>query len=43
MIYGYIIAPKDEEIELMEFASEKATDILLDYGYHISVITRKLE
>mgnify|MGYP001594838913 CR=1 FL=1 len=38
-----ITAPKDEEreIELREFASEKATDILLDYGYHISVMPTK--
>ena len=35
-----IATPKDEEreIELVEFASEKTTDILLDYGYHISIM-----
>ena len=39
-----ITAPRDEkkEMELREIASEKATDILLDYGYHISIMpTRK--
>ncbi len=35
---------KEREIELVEFASEKATDILLDYRYHISIMpTQKLE
>ncbi len=31
---------KDEDrlIELIKFFSEKCTDILLDYGYHISVM-----
>ncbi len=41
-----VTAPENEdrEIELVEFASEKATDILLDYGYHISIMpTQKLE
>lgn len=41
-----ITAPKDEEreIELREFASEMATDILLEYGYHISIMPmRKLK
>ncbi len=35
-----ITAPNDEEreIELRAFASEKATDILLDYGYHFSIM-----
>ena len=33
-----ITAPHDEEreIELRAFASDKATDILVNYGYHIS-------
>ncbi len=35
---------EEREIELIEFASNKATDILLDYGYHISVMpTQPLE
>ncbi|OQY27391.1 MAG: hypothetical protein B6243_13035 [Anaerolineaceae bacterium 4572_5.2] len=29
---------EEREMELVEFASEKATDILLDYGYHISIM-----
>ena len=35
-----ITAPKDEdiEIELREFASDKTTDILLDYGYHMLIM-----
>ncbi len=35
-----ITAPEDEdrEIELRTFASDKATDILLDYGYHMLVM-----
>ncbi len=32
---------EDREIELIEFASAKTADILLDYGYHISVMPRK--
>ncbi len=35
---------EDREMELVEFASEKAMDILLDYGYHISIMpTQTLE
>ncbi|HLC15279.1 MAG TPA: hypothetical protein VJL89_03525 [Thermodesulfovibrionia bacterium] len=35
-----VTAPKDEdkEIELREFASDKTTDILLDYGYHMLIM-----
>ncbi len=35
-----ITAPEDEdrEIELREFGSDKVTDILLDYGYHMLVM-----
>jgi hypothetical protein len=35
-----VTAPKDEdkEIELRAFASDKTTDILIDYGYHILVM-----
>jgi len=29
---------EDREIELTEFFSEKSTDILMDYGYHILVM-----
>jgi hypothetical protein len=39
-----VSAPEDEdrEIEMREFASDKATDILMDYGYHMLVMpTRK--
>ncbi|MCP4110225.1 MAG: hypothetical protein GY749_32670 [Desulfobacteraceae bacterium] len=38
-IWVNIIYPEDEdrEIEMGEMASEISTDILLDYGYHISV------
>ena len=32
---------EDREIELIEFASAKTADILLDYGYHISVMPRR--
>ena len=40
-----VTAPEDEdrEIELVEFASEKATEILLDYGYHISIMPTQKE
>lgn len=36
-----IIMPEDEdrEIELREMAAEISTDILLDYGYHILIIS----
>jgi len=36
-------APEDEdrEIKLRRFGSEKATDILLDYGYHMLVMPRR--
>ena len=35
-----VTAPDDEdrEIELVEFASNKTMDILLDYGYHMLVM-----
>lgn len=37
-----ILVPEDEdqEIALTELASEKTTDMLLDYGYHISIMPR---
>ena len=40
-----VTAPEDEdrEIKLIEFASDKTTDILLNYGYHMLVMpTRKV-
>ena len=39
-----VTAPKDEnrENELREFASDKTTDILIDYGYHILVMPTRL-
>ena len=35
-----VIGPEDEdrEIELRAFASDKVSDILLDYGYHMLVM-----
>jgi hypothetical protein len=38
-----ITAPDDEdrEIELIEFAGDKITDILLDYGYYFLVMPRR--
>ncbi len=35
-----VTAPEDEDrkIELREFGSDKVTDILLDYGYHMLVM-----
>ncbi|MGE0086068.1 MAG: hypothetical protein AB7S75_16795 [Desulfococcaceae bacterium] len=38
-----ITTPKDEEreIDLIEFSSDITTDILLDYGYYISIMPRK--
>ena len=38
-----ITAPQDEEkeIELREFASNNTTDILLDFGYHVSIMPTK--
>jgi len=38
-----ITAPRDEdrEIELIEFAGDKLTDILLDYGYYFLIMPRK--
>ncbi len=30
---------EDREIDLIEFAGDKTTDILLDYGYYISIMT----
>jgi hypothetical protein len=40
-IWVNITAPEDEdrEIDLIEFAGDKTTDILLDYGYYISIMT----
>jgi len=32
------VEDEDREIELTEFFSEKCTDILMDYGYDISVM-----
>ncbi len=29
----------DREIEMRELASDISTDILLDYGYHVSIIS----
>lgn len=42
-IWVNITAPEDEdwEIELIESAGIKTTDILLDYGYYISIMTRQ--
>lgn len=34
---------EDREIEIREFASEKSTDILLDYGLHILAMPRPAE
>ncbi len=38
-----ITAPEDEdrEDELIEFAGNKGTDILLDYGYYLLVMPRR--
>ncbi len=38
-----ITAPEDEdrEIELRRFGSDKAMDILLDYGYHMLIMPRR--
>lgn len=35
-----VTAPENEdrEIEMMEFSADKSMDILLDYGYHISIM-----
>jgi len=35
-----VSSPEDEdrEMELRDFASDKVTDILLDYGYHMLVM-----
>lgn len=40
-VWVNVTAPTDEdrEIELIEFAGDKTTDILLDYGYYISIMT----
>ncbi|MBF0100411.1 MAG: hypothetical protein HQK77_05830 [Desulfobacterales bacterium] len=40
-----VTAPKDEtkEIELREFASDKTTDILTDYGYHMLIMPSRKE
>ncbi len=32
---------EDREIKLSEFAGEKTTDMLLDYGYYITIMTRR--
>ncbi|MBF0201298.1 MAG: hypothetical protein HQK66_08290 [Desulfamplus sp.] len=39
-----VTAPQNEsrEIELREFASDKTTDILVDYGYHMLVMPTHL-
>lgn len=37
-----ISTDEDREIEIREFASEKSTDILLDYGYHILAMPRSV-
>lgn len=39
-----VTAPQseDREIELREFASDKTTDILIDYGYHMLVMPTHL-
>lgn len=34
---------EDREIELIEFAGDKTADILLDYGYYISVMPRTVK
>jgi hypothetical protein len=40
-VWVNITAPEDEdrEIDLIESAGDKTTDILLDYGYYISIMT----
>ncbi|OQX26320.1 MAG: hypothetical protein BWK80_11035 [Desulfobacteraceae bacterium IS3] len=40
-VWVNITAPENEdrEIDLIEFAGDKTTDILLDYGYYISIMT----
>ncbi|MCP4590564.1 MAG: hypothetical protein GY842_07460 [bacterium] len=40
-IWVNLVMPDDEdrEIELREMAGEISTDILLDYGYHITIIS----
>ncbi len=40
-IWVNIVMPNDEdrEIELREMAGEISTDILMDYGYHITIIS----
>jgi len=40
-----VTAPVDEdrETELIKFSGAKATDILLDYGYHILIMPRPAE
>ena len=35
-------ADEDQEIELRELASEISTDILMDYGYHITIFPADL-
>jgi len=43
-IWVNIVMPDDEdrEIELREMASEISTDILMDYGYHITIFPADL-
>ncbi len=40
-IWVKIVMPSDEdrEIALRELAAEMATDILMDYGYHITILS----
>jgi len=40
-IWVSIVMPSDvdREIELQEMAGEISTDILLDFGYHISIVS----
>jgi len=40
-VWVNITAPENEdrEIDLIEFAGDRTTDILLDYGYYISIMT----
>ncbi len=34
---------EDREIDLFEMAGDISTDILMDYGYHITIIPAELE
>ena len=44
-IWVNVTAPETEEreFELREFAADKSMDILLDYGYHISIMPNRNE